>query len=85
MSNGMQKYLLNIQLKPCPFCGGNRVKLTFDIASNSIKGIYCSDCKGFTKFNGLISARADGQVWADTWNRRQNEAEIRPGKNCQNV
>ena len=69
MSNRIQRTQKEVELAPCPFCGG-KVKITFDLKS-PIKGVFCPQCKMFLKFNDLLSSNADIEAWQEKWNNRR--------------
>lgn len=68
MTNFMQRSVLKVKLERCPFYGSDKVKLTYDVMYGGIKGVYCSGCTGFTKFNKLINKKASAEEWRDAWN-----------------
>ena len=70
MGNNLQKNILSVHLEPCPFCGSTDNKLTYDVMYGAVKGVYCSGCKSFTKFNPLVTRKSTAQEWADSYNRR---------------
>ena len=57
---------MDIELLPCPFCGG---KATFDNDDNGWNWIVCSACDAST--NARVSAMEDCRpLLAEAWNRR---------------
>lgn len=72
MTNFMQRSVLSVKLAPCPHCGTDKVKLTFDIGYGCIKGIYCAECKMFVKYNDLIAKKAGPEEWAERWATRHD-------------
>ena len=64
-------------LKPCPFCGSDRVIWLNDPEDVAeIKGIYCLNCKAKVQWN-IETKKTDtfGKTrnqWLDRWNRRDS-------------
>ena len=67
------------KLKPCPFCGSERVGFVRDLEMVSITGIWCADCRSLTKW--VIPMKTKETVgeneakWAKKWNRRTNPTD----------
>jgi Lar family restriction alleviation protein len=59
-----------IELKPCPFCGGEAEVNIFIISSGIIAGCMCTSC--FASSNRFVSPDEDDAKAAVTeaWNRR---------------
>lgn len=75
----MQNKLFNmdIELKPCPFCGSDDLYITFDYGDNDISTVvFCNSCKVSVKveendqegFNDVTVKKA-----AKAWNRREED------------
>ena len=69
---------MNEKLRPCPFCGGTKVTLLFDICSHETNGVFCPSCKAVTKWGHLEMGRKEtfGEFsarWVEQWNRRAND------------
>ena len=67
----------NIELKPCPFCGGTNIVYT-DKADdkNNTHCVYCYDCGGGTAtFSGCSSHETLKNVAIKAWNRRADDDE----------
>jgi Lar family restriction alleviation protein len=61
-----------MELKPCPFCGG---EAKFDHDYNGWNWIFCSQCNSST--NARVSAMDDCKpLLVEAWNRRHGTAEI---------
>lgn len=58
--------MVDIELKPCPFCGGNPV-LEKAYCYLELSVIYCNDCDAFFS---LDSVNATDEEIAEAWNRR---------------
>ena len=57
---------MNDILKPCPFCGSTKIRVTNPVFWYA----WCSDCRGQTGANGT---RQDA---IDAWNRRSDEQKL---------
>lgn len=57
----------NRELKPCPFCGGNRVHFDTSWASTVIL-IYCPDCTAVVSYGN--NKRDTYKYSTEAWNRR---------------
>ena len=56
-------------LRPCPFCGGNDVSLSFNVGSTFVE---CEDC-GACGPNDSIDETGDGALAARGWNSAPRE------------
>ena len=66
------------KLKPCPFCGNDKVIIGWTIEGYQITGIYCTKCKAMTKWpvpewRGRQTAGEYIHEWTERWNRRNND------------
>lgn len=61
-------------LKPCPFCGGDRVQLYRNL-DGKITGLFCRGCKATVMFRIEMAVDEtfgeNERKWAATWNRRE--------------
>lgn len=62
------------QLKPCPFCGSDNVKITYGLDAE-ITGIFCYSCKALMKWaimpkNMRETFVATEAKWIEKYNRR---------------
>lgn len=79
---------MNNELKPCPFCGGNRIAYSMKTATSNYERIYrtamyCEDCNAYggrvivhpTHSDRYDIERFDAnkQAAIDAWNRRATD------------
>lgn len=69
-----------IELKPCPFCGGGKVTITCEITSTEDKCylVECESCGALTNFvnstdNGENAWNCSKAATINSWNRRYGE------------
>lgn len=64
----------NKLLKPCPFCGSEKVRIMRDLEMVNVTGIYCTDCRSLTKWAIDMKPKEtfgeNEAKWAEHWNRR---------------
>lgn len=63
-------------MKPCPFCGENRMQQIRDFDSAAIDGIYCLACKTVVRFTNITmhpneTYEENEEKWRKRWNRRR--------------
>ena len=65
---------MKIELKPCPFCGGE-ARLEYVLTGYRKYYVYCSnfDCGVRTKFVEVSGDYAAKEKAATIWNRRESE------------
>ena len=57
-----------INLKPCPFCGGKSVEMVKGLIAG-VTILSCRKCKAVTSFQG----KEEASQAVEAWNRRTNE------------
>lgn len=66
------------ELKPCPFCGSEKISFGHSIADGEIIHVYCHTCKALVKFPIEVKSKHEtfGETmskWAEKWNRRETK------------
>lgn len=67
--------------KSCPFCGSEKIQISWTFDNNCINGVYCAHCKAMVKWpvpewRGKQTAGDYLKEWKDRWNMR---SEVVPG------
>lgn len=60
--------MMNIELKPCPFCGSDNVKINYPVYySGEVCNVQCYDC------NCTTAAFYSPEKASEAWNRREGD------------
>ena len=51
------------KLKPCPFCGGEQIKVQLPVTSFGAAEFSCANCPAIVRFMGHIRLRFAAEAW----------------------
>lgn len=64
-----------IDLKPCPFCGGEAMLInTFALGCES-KSVHCIKCKAKVNNFSAYTEERSAEIAIDAWNRRDDDGK----------
>ena len=64
-----------IKLKPCPFCGNKKVKLTKGITGAPFLFFKCENCDACVSFDNFVSNTSPAMA-VGYWNTREGETNV---------